>query len=79
MLPQYVGLQKPFEFEEKLLKNLNLNYIVQDNKRLNYEEIQNILKGVFSKNEIVRFTIAEFFPWGIINLKAVLSELDIFK
>lgn len=126
----YVGLQKPLEFEEKLLKNLKLDYIVQDKKMLDYEQIQkwilkndftkiaihldldvldpnlfrslyfsepgvtdfpseagkmtlkklvNILEGVFNNNDVVGFTIAEFLPWDIINLKSVLSDLEIFK
>ncbi|MDY0267178.1 MAG: arginase family protein [Methanimicrococcus sp.] len=126
----YVGLQKPLDFEEKLLKELNLNYIIQDKKSLNNKEIQKwitennftkiaihldldvldphlfrslyfsepgitefpseagkmtleellaVLKGIFNENDVVGLTIAEFLPWDVINLKTILSELDIFK
>ncbi|MGG0289541.1 arginase family protein [Bacillus pacificus] len=40
----YVGLQKPLDLEVKLLKNLNLNYTVQDKKLLKLEEIQKWIK-----------------------------------
>lgn len=40
----YVGMQKPLDFEVKLLENLNLNYTVQDNGILKIEEIQKWIK-----------------------------------
>lgn len=126
----YVGLQKPLDLEVKILKDLNINYTVQDKKSLKFEEIQkwikengftkiaihldldvldpnlfralyfsepgvtefpsesgkmtpkellNILKGIFKENDVVGLTIAEFLPWDSINLKNILSELDIFE
>ncbi|MEG6521932.1 arginase family protein [Desulfotomaculum sp. 1211_IL3151] len=43
------------------------------------KELLNILKGIFEKNDVVGLTIAEFLPWDSINLKNMLSELDIFE
>lgn len=125
----YVGIQKPLDFEVKLLDDLKLNYTVQDKRNLKLEEIQkwikengftkiaihldldvldpnlfrslyfsepgvtefpsesgkmtlkellDILKGIFKRNDVVGLTIAEFLPWDAINLKNILSELDIF-
>ena len=47
--------------------------------KMTIKELLNILKGIFKENEVVGFTIAEFLPWDAINLKNVLSELDIFS
>ncbi|MED4240967.1 arginase family protein [Priestia megaterium] len=43
------------------------------------KELLNILKGIFEENDVVGLTIAEFLPWDSINLKNILSELDIFE
>jgi arginase len=126
----YVGLQKLLKQEIQLLEKLGLNYKIQDEKRLDFSEIQDwidkngytkiavhldldvlnpnifrslyfsepnveefpanagkmtleelidILSGVFSKNEVVGLTIAEFLPWDIINLKNIFAKLNIFK
>lgn len=40
----YVGMQKPLDSEAKILEDLNLNYIVQDKRHLNMEEIQKWMK-----------------------------------
>lgn len=125
----YVGIQKPLDYEVKILEDLKLNYTVQDNQNLKLEDIQQwikenafnkiaihldldvldpslfrslyfsepgvtefpsesgkmtikelwiILKGLFKENEVVGLTIAEYIPWDAINLKSVLSGLDIF-
>ena len=47
--------------------------------KMTCKELLDILKGLFKNNEVVAFTIAEFLPWDAINLKDMLSELDIFK
>ena len=47
--------------------------------RMTLDELLNILKGITKQNEVVGFTIAEFLPWDSINLKNILSELDIFN
>lgn len=126
----YVGIQKPLTSEVRLLKELRLDYIVQDKKRLGTGDIQKwirengftkiavhldldvldpnlfrslyfsepgvtefpsesgkmtleellaLLIGIFRENEVVGLTIAEFLPWDAINLRNILSELDIFK
>lgn len=43
------------------------------------EELLNILTGVFKENDVVGLTVAEYLPWDAINLKNMLSGLDIFK
>ncbi|WP_260287827.1 arginase family protein [Peribacillus aracenensis] len=43
------------------------------------KELLNILKGIFEENDVVGLTIAEFLPWDSINLKNILSDLDIFE
>lgn len=47
--------------------------------KMTLKELFNILKGIFKENDVVGLTIAEFLPWDAINLKNILSELDIFK
>ena len=47
--------------------------------KMTLNELVNILKGIFKENDVVGLTIAEFLPWDAINLKNMLSELDIFR
>jgi Arginase/agmatinase/formimionoglutamate hydrolase, arginase family len=51
----YVGIQKPLGAEIKLLKDLNLNYTVQDKYILNVEEIQEWIK----QNDFTKIAIQE--------------------
>jgi len=46
--------------------------------KMSLKELMEILRGIFKENDVVGFTIAEFLPWDAINLKNILSELDIF-
>lgn len=46
--------------------------------KMSLKQLMEILKGIFKDNDVVGFTIAEFLPWDVINLKDILSELDIF-
>ena len=46
---------------------------------MTFKELVDILKGILKENEVVGLTIAEFLPWDAINLKNLLSELDIFR
>lgn len=47
--------------------------------KMTLKELLSILKGIFEENEVVGLTIAEYLPWDVINLKNILSELDIFN
>lgn len=47
--------------------------------KMSLVELLHILKGLFKENDVVGLTIAEFLPWDTINLKNILSELDIFE
>lgn len=43
------------------------------------KELLEILTGIFKGNDVVGLTIAEFLPWDYINLKTMLSDLNIFR
>lgn len=47
--------------------------------KMTLEELLEILLNLFKENDVVGFSIAEFLPWDIINLKNLLSKLSIFK
>lgn len=42
-------------------------------------ELMNILPELFKENDIVGLTVAEYMPWDAIQLKNMLSGLDIFR
>lgn len=43
------------------------------------KELLEILTGISKENDVVGLTIAEFLPWDYINLKTMLSDLNIFR
>ena len=61
--------------DPNLFRSLNF----PESGKMTLEELLALLIGIFRENEVVGLTIAEFLPWDAINLRNILSELDIFK
>lgn len=50
-----------------------------DSGKMTPKELLEILTGISKENDVVGLTIAEFLPWDYINLKTMLSDLNIFR
>lgn len=47
--------------------------------RMDFKQLGSIFNSIFSNSEVVGLTVAEYMPFDAINLKELLSKLDIFQ
>ncbi|MDT0652612.1 arginase family protein [Staphylococcus epidermidis] len=74
-----IDVLNPEEFRSTYFAEPNVDEFPSAAGKMSLSRLSEILQGLFTNNDVVGFTIAEYMPWDEINLKDILKDLDIFK
>jgi arginase len=69
----------PKQFRSLLFNNPDGTHVDAPSGVMSLDEVGSIISGISRETEIVGFSIAEYIPWDVINLKNFLESLPVFE